>query len=249
MTTLKCQECGHENEIQRVYCHNCGTRLDRTTLVEAAEKSPKPVKPVRNGLVEKKIGRFIGRVIKSAFFAFLFACLLQAIRPPQGVPTNDKEVGGDIVDAPSIGMDMEESLAAPKRFGYTEAQLNAYLKSHIKPEKISPVPTWLETFNRAFVKLQPGAIRITKEYRVFTQPAFIGGTYAPSVSSGIFRLKPLQGNIGSLPIPGILFDLVDDFLFADFAKNMKDEAANANKMSAFEVTPKMVVITAGNPRK
>lgn len=249
MTTLKCQECGHENEVQRVYCHNCGGRLDRSTLVEEAEKNPKPVKPVRKGIVEKKIGKFIGSLIKTAFFAFLFACLLQAIRPPLGVPSQDNEVGGDIVDAPSIAMDMEESLAAPKRFGYTEAQLNAYLKSRIKPEKVSPIPTWLKTFDHAFVNLQSGAIHITKEYRVFTQPAFVGGTYAPSVSSGIFRVKPLSGNVGSLPIPGVLFDLIDDFVFADFVKNMKEETAAANKMSAFEVTPKMLVITAGKPRK
>src|SRR3982751_1779111 len=30
--TLQCKECAYENEPERVYCHNCGAKLDRSVL-------------------------------------------------------------------------------------------------------------------------------------------------------------------------------------------------------------------------
>ena len=38
MTKLICPDCQHENELERIYCHNCGARLDRTGLIK--EKMP-----------------------------------------------------------------------------------------------------------------------------------------------------------------------------------------------------------------
>ena len=32
MTKLICPECQHENEPERMYCHSCGARLDRSKL-------------------------------------------------------------------------------------------------------------------------------------------------------------------------------------------------------------------------
>src|SRR5207244_11163987 len=41
--TLTCPECRHENEIERIYCHSCGARLDRSAL--SARKMPKTEAP------------------------------------------------------------------------------------------------------------------------------------------------------------------------------------------------------------
>ena len=34
---LTCGQCGYENEPERVYCHNCGTKLDRSVSSVLAE--------------------------------------------------------------------------------------------------------------------------------------------------------------------------------------------------------------------
>src|SRR6266576_3685908 len=31
-TKLICPECRHENETERIYCHSCGARLDRSAV-------------------------------------------------------------------------------------------------------------------------------------------------------------------------------------------------------------------------
>jgi hypothetical protein len=38
MTKLACTECQHQNEVQRIYCHNCGAKLDRSALLETRPK-------------------------------------------------------------------------------------------------------------------------------------------------------------------------------------------------------------------
>ena len=38
MTKLACTECQHENEVQRIYCRNCGAKLDRFALLETRPK-------------------------------------------------------------------------------------------------------------------------------------------------------------------------------------------------------------------
>ena len=36
---LTCEQCGHENEAERVYCHNCGGKLDRSLLPKEDPKT------------------------------------------------------------------------------------------------------------------------------------------------------------------------------------------------------------------
>src|SRR5205807_2852671 len=38
MIKLICPECRRENEPERIYCHDCGARLDRTALAKIAPK-------------------------------------------------------------------------------------------------------------------------------------------------------------------------------------------------------------------
>ena len=37
---LTCAECKYENEVERVYCHNCGEKLDRSLLPKVDEVKP-----------------------------------------------------------------------------------------------------------------------------------------------------------------------------------------------------------------
>ncbi|MEO7933958.1 MAG: zinc ribbon domain-containing protein [Chthoniobacterales bacterium] len=249
MSTLKCQECGHENETQRVYCHSCGARLDRSTLVEEAKKPQKVVKPQRVAGANAGTLKVVKTFIKTVLFAFIAACLIQAARPPADAPSDQKEMGAEIIDAPSLSVEMEEATETPRRLGYSEGQLNAYLKNRIKAPKNPQIPAWAITYDASFVHLQTGAFRITKKYLLFTLPVYIGGTYVPTVGASGLELQPLAGHIGSLSLPGLLYDQLDQFLFADYIKNMKQEASAASKMKSIEVTPKMVVMTPGTAKR
>ncbi len=245
MSTIKCTECEHENEPQRVYCHNCGARLDRSSLVEEAQKTKKPAPRVRNVNVSALISSFVSNLAKTVLLAVLVAAVAQAVRPPVNAPADKKSLDGEMVDAPSMTLDLEAAAQRPVRFGYTEAQLNAYLKSRAKAPKDPVIPASVLKFDSAFVTLGQGEARFTRKYLLFGQPCYVGGTYVPSTNGSALTLKNVGGNVGSLPLPAVAFDLIDDQIFADFIKGTKEEANAAAKMKSIEVTPKALVFTSG----
>ena len=42
MIKLVCPECQRQNEPERIYCHDCGARLDRSALAKVAPKVEDP---------------------------------------------------------------------------------------------------------------------------------------------------------------------------------------------------------------
>ncbi len=42
MIKLVCPECQRQNEPERIYCHDCGARLDRSALAKVAPKGEDP---------------------------------------------------------------------------------------------------------------------------------------------------------------------------------------------------------------
>ncbi len=239
---IKCSECGHENEKQRIYCHNCGAKLDRTEVIIQAEK-PKPIPRKPFSQTVRNTYHPFAPIFSAAFFALLVASLIQSVRPPSGAPVVKPGEIQELVDAPSITIDLEDAAISPRRIGYTEQQLNAYLKNRVKPAKDPFIPAWVSSFELAYVNLYDASFRITKKYQVFSYPLYIGATYTPQ-SSQSTQLKNIGGNLGSFPIAGPLYDLVDQFIFRDFVVNMKDEAKGLAKMRSLQITPKGVIINS-----
>ena len=77
--TLPCEQCGYaRNEPERVYCHNCGAKLDRSLLPKAAEKKQENPAEARKRIAKMtnpKSG-VVGREIKAFFKVLFFSALL-----------------------------------------------------------------------------------------------------------------------------------------------------------------------------
>src|SRR5262249_49427586 len=91
---LICAECRHENEAERIYCHNCGERLDRSA-VSAQQKGQDP-NAERRRLQKMMEGptalrRNFFRVSKLALAAVGAAALVEIALPPD-LPAPTKAV-------------------------------------------------------------------------------------------------------------------------------------------------------------
>jgi predicted amidophosphoribosyltransferase len=86
MTKLVCAECRHENEAERIYCHNCGERLDRSAV--SAQKKTQDPQEVHQRL-QKMLGlpnmarRHFFTVSKLALAAAVVAALVEIALPPE----------------------------------------------------------------------------------------------------------------------------------------------------------------------
>lgn len=242
MITLICPECRRENEPERIYCHDCGARLDRTALAKAPPKG-EDVKDTQRRLKNMldprraKMRLVFFKVSKVLLGALALAALVQMILPPD-VPPRPKT--GDF--PPQINLDLENAAmnhaAAPLQ--YTEAQVNAYLGSALKSKQAAL--SKLLQFERAVVALEENGGRITAERSLFGFSVFTTTSGKVNLQDGKLTASNTGGSIGRLPIHPLLMKYSAP-LFSDLWAALDRERKAVAKMGSMELRPQAVVLT------
>ena len=242
MITLICPECRRENESERIYCHDCGARLDRTALAKVAPKG-EDVKETQKRLrtlldpQRAKMRHLFFKTSKVILGALATAALIQMILPPD-VPPRTKT--GDF--PPQINLDLENAVlnhqTAPMQ--YTEAQVNAYLGSALKSKQAAL--NKLLQFERATVKFDENVCEITAERSLFGVSLFMTTSSKVTVQNGTVAAANNGGRIGRLPVHPVLMQY-GDLLFGDLWTALDRERKTVSKMGAIEFHPQAVVLT------
>jgi hypothetical protein len=239
---LVCPECRRENEPERIYCHDCGARLDRTALAKIAPKGEDEKETQRRLLKmlnpqRAKMRHLFFKTSKMILGAFALAAVIQMLLPPD-VPPRPKT--GDF--PPQITLDLENSMlnhnAAPLQ--YTEAQVNAYLGTALKSKQAAL--SKLLQFERAFVRFDENVCAVTAERSVFGFSLFTTTSAKVTLQNGTLSASNNGGRIGRLPVHPLLMKYADP-LFADLWAALDRERKAVSKMGAIEFRPQAVVLT------
>jgi hypothetical protein len=242
MITLICPECRRENEAERIYCHDCGARLDRTALAKNAPKG-EDVKETQRRLrtmldpQRAKMRHLFFKTSKVILGAFALAAAIQMILPPD-VPPRGKT--GDF--PPQINLDLENAALnhSTTPMQYTEAQVNAYLGSALKSKQAAL--SQVLQFERAIVKFDEMVCSVTAERSLFGFSVFTTTTSKVTVQNGTLTAANNGGRIGRLPVHPLLMKYADP-LFADLWAALDRERKSVAKMGAIEFHPQAVVLT------
>ena len=202
---LVCKQCNFENEPERVYCHNCGAKLDRSLLPPEASRREDPVvmqERVRK-MVSPKRGmglRHVRSLLFSVIIASVLACLILIIKPPANVPVVSKEAA---LNAPAITDDLENLTATQpgRSLKYTEDLVNAFLQYSVRGQETSKLGTSMK-FERAFVHFQEGRLSITSVQNLYGLQVYSTTVRTVQVQNGTLVSQVLGGSFGSLRIPG-----------------------------------------------
>jgi hypothetical protein len=243
MIKLICPECRRENEPERIYCHDCGARLDRTALAKSAPKG-EDVKDthrrLRNMLDPQraKMRLMFFKVSKVILGALALAALVQMILPPD-VPPRAKT--GEF--PPQINLDLENAAmnhsTAPLQ--YTEVQVNAYLGSALKSKQAAL--SKLLPFERAIVTFDESVCRVTAERSLFGFSFFTTTSAQVSLQNGTVTASNNGGSIGRLPLHPLIMKYADSLFFGDLWVALDRERKAVAKMNAIEFHPQAVVLT------
>jgi hypothetical protein len=238
---LVCPECRRENEPERIYCHDCGARLDRTALAKIAPKG-EDAKDTQRRLKamldpqRAKIRHLFFKTSKMILGALATAALIQMLLPPDLPP---RAKAGEF--PPQINLDIENALlnhqTAPLQ--YTEAQVNAYLGSALK-SKQAALNKYLN-FERAVASFDETVCRITAERSLFGFSVYTSTLSKVTVQNGTINATNLGGSIGRLPIHPLLMKY-SDVLFADLWGALDRERKSISKMGTIEFHPQAVVL-------
>jgi hypothetical protein len=221
--TLQCKECQYENEPERVYCHNCGAKLDRSVLPkeeqirrESPDRARKRIMKMTNPGASR-FRRELGALVKTIICAVFAAALVQALRAPEHIPASKSDAPArllasdlnDIAEAPS-----------PKAIRLTEEDINSYLRTGKVVAKGS-IPG--VEFKRAYIDLEPGTALVGVEKSLYGYSLYMGALYRVEASSGVLITTNIGGNVGRLAIHPLIMERVAPLLFGSLADAMKRE--------------------------
>jgi hypothetical protein len=242
MTNLVCPECQRQNEPERIYCHDCGARLDRSALAKVAPKGEDPKETQRRlkqlldpGRVKLRVMFF--KISKLILGAGALAVLIEMLLPPD-VPERLKSI-----ELQQINLDLERAStgqsAAPLQ--YTEEQVNAYLVNVLKSKQA--VLSKLLQFERALVNFDEGVCRITAERSLLGFSVFTAISHNVTLQNGTVIASNNGGSIGRMPIHPMIMKF-GDILFTDLWAALDREKKLVSKMGAIEFHPKTVILTS-----
>lgn len=241
MIKLICPECRRENEAERIYCHDCGARLDRTSLAKIAPKgedAKETQRRLRSMLDPQraKMRLMFFKISKLVLGAFAAAAVIQMIIPPDAPP---RAKTGDF--PPQINLDIENAAMNqnPPPLQYTEAQVNAYLGSALRSKQAAL--SKLLQFERAFVSFDESVCRVTTQRSLFGFSVYTTTSSKVAVENGALKASNNGGKIGRLRIHPLLMKYADP-LFGDLWTALDRERKAVAKMSAIEFHPQAVVL-------
>jgi hypothetical protein len=244
MIKLACAECGHENEPERIYCHSCGARLDRSAVI--------PIKSRQEGLKETqrrvrrifdptrvKVRFWFFRTAKLVLGACETAAVIQMVSAPD-VPPPTKP----LMLPSQLGFDLENAVNyhRPPQLQYSQEQINAYL-AHALKLKQSSLDKPLLDFRRVVVGFAEGEVKLTAERAFFGFSLYSGTSYKVRLQDGKVVASNNGGSIGRIPVHPMLMNVLD-VMFADVWSGLERERKLVSKMSAIEFHPNSVLLTA-----
>ncbi|HEY0369077.1 MAG TPA: zinc ribbon domain-containing protein [Chthoniobacterales bacterium] len=246
MTTLTakliCPECRHENEAERIYCHDCGARLDRSVLTRTKSKEP-DAKETHRRLQNMfdprraKLRKTFFETAKLLLGALAIAALVQMLRSPD-LPES-KTQAGDLT--PQINLDLGNAAMDPRvpPLRYSDEQVNIYLASIVKSRK-SLTNKYLPV-ERVFVSFGEGVSHVIVQRSLFGFPICTSVTATPQLRDGAIGAHLTGGTIGRLSLHPALLQHAG-FLFADVRKELEREEKPIAKLGAIELHPQQIVI-------
>lgn len=229
-TKLICAECRHENEAERIYCHNCGGRLDRSAVVakkkvdEAAE-ARRHLQQMLQGPSRTRHNFVLG--CKLLLAAAGTAGLLQMFLPPE-FPAPVKTTAPVQLD-----LELESASYKPVVLTFSQQDVNAYLTSRLSTKK-KALNKPLLNFERAAIVFKEGHCIFGWERSVFGYPVYALSSYHVDLNKGKITAVNDAGWIGRLPIHPALMKYAD-VIFADLWKALDRERRLVSKMSSVVV--------------
>jgi hypothetical protein len=202
MSAIKCGKCGHENDLTRVFCQNCGTRLERTEEAPVGPTiTPVPVKrksKPQGPSVFTMLGQFVKGLVFLLFLAALIALFVQMGRSPDGLPAP-----APADDAAAIGLfdGVKVFASSPYRrmLDLKQEQINNYLASRLTASAEAG-PAQGAKFSRAFVVLGEGTFQFYVERRYFGISVYFHVDCEPLAGPEGATALVKKGAIGRVPL-------------------------------------------------
>jgi hypothetical protein len=232
--TLPCGQCGYENEPERVYCHNCGSKLDRSLLPKVAPKDQEHPEKIRKRVQRMTnpnsgwIWRETKMLFKLAFFSALLAAGILVFWEPDDLPEIKKSE-----ELRLLSSDMMEVMGSPTpaRVSFSDNDVNQFLQKSIKTQ--DTVVPGIQLVH-GYVACKPGVLHIYAEYSVLGISTYSRIDYQLPFKDGKLAPKIVGGAFGRLSIDPQLMQY-GDYAFGTLWTSLDREHKEMDKFQSISV--------------
>jgi hypothetical protein len=222
---LICAECRRENEAERIFCHNCGERLDRSavaaqTKVDTATETHRRLQKMMQGPSRTRHNFFVA--CKLILAAAATAGLLQMFLPPDFPPAVK-------VSTPvQLDIALETAALKPSVLNLSQQDINAYLTYRFAAKKKTLSKPFLD-FERVAVVFKEGACVVGWQRSIFGYSIYSQSSFRVDLNGGKMSAINNGGWIGRLPIHPAIMQYAD-IIFADVFSALDRERRLLSKM-------------------
>jgi hypothetical protein len=249
-STIKCVECGFENETQRIYCHNCGTKLDRSLLppdvgrVESAERRAKRVRRMVNPK-PGPVDTVVVPAIKSLLFAAIAAGLILMARPPSALPKMPTKE--ESIEARVLGIRIEDHLQSRQvtTLSVDEPLANRYLVASVRRKKGGLLGDEFK-LEAVSVDFEPNRCLVWAHCSLFAHPLYFGAAFDFVENGGGVEPKPTGAYIGGIAIHPVVVKYAV-MPFAPVWEQLKREERLVLQMQKIKVEKDRILLTTPPP--
>lgn len=206
-----CSSCGFENDPTRIFCQNCGERLEVSDV--SSDATPAPATPYRYGdksrkKAHKKPGfarltvTLVREVIGLAILAALMAALLQALRAPDAIPP-PQTAKTALTSLLAADIQAARENPYPRSVDVTWEQANTFLASRLTALE-GTTNVLRARFERAYILGEGDEVVLGVEQRLSHWPVYLQLTFQIQSSSQGTTAQPVAGQMGRLPAPRFL---------------------------------------------
>ncbi|GAB4175170.1 MAG: hypothetical protein Fur0032_14920 [Terrimicrobiaceae bacterium] len=217
MNPLACPSCGFANEDNRVFCQNCGTRLEVSAKAgtpppagHAARPSSSPYGRSRPPIKERQKSHarkpgalaLIIAVVRTLVIAALIAATIQIFRPPDGIPVKSP-ASEPLASRLAADMHAASENNYPRSMELPVADVNNFLASRISGRR----GAMGATLARCYTAPKGDLTRFGIEQRVAKYPVYLEMVLKPLPARAGTSAEVVAGSIGRLPVPAPLLPL------------------------------------------
>lgn len=243
---LKCNACQHENEVERVYCHNCGEKLDRSLLpkIEETKTSEEQAKESRKVKQLMNPNRFSWKRNLKTFvllelLAACVAAVFLAVQAPEDTPAMKIEGFPQTM----VGDEWSSLVAArvPASAAFLEFDVNYHLRKSVKG---ADGPLGIK-FERTFALLRQETVTLVVQRNAWGLGLYNCISFQPVLSGGKWTAAVKRVAVGRLTIPSFIAKLVklDAVVQDPFARVLDKEIKQLDRVEKIEVGDKVIKFT------
>jgi hypothetical protein len=229
---IPCGSCGHENELGRIFCARCGTKLDIQSLRPHKQD---PEKRGKKRLTPKQIIKRAAILLIIAgvvgFFVALF-CVPADVTGASDVAGNAQKLREQL-----IAMSRAQDRGQPAAATVQQADINAHFATFEWPKLRGQ--RWEASVHRARIELRDGNVIfhavLDISWAKFHKNFYIQFVGRPKLEQEMFFCEPMGGRVGALPVPRALLNAKILRALAQLFRSFVDEQHVLDRLTSVEI--------------